>query len=223
MLEEVPADLLLQDFGLSITAGAVSGIGILDRNSEIILGGQAVIVDYMVTCRTDQFGALQYGSGIAVDGISYTVRHEPLKLADGRYCSIPLERLEIQNGTVPPAVIGGPSLNIPETVVIPEPRVGDDWPIFLTDYNITLTEVRCLVSGTGSPSVTMQVVYDPLLNAVGTAATAELVVNDLDDGQLATIVNQPIPANNQVRVKISATTGTVKYVVIYPKASIAVP
>ena len=44
MLEEVPADLLLQDFGLSITAGAVSGIGILDRNSEIILGGQVVMV-----------------------------------------------------------------------------------------------------------------------------------------------------------------------------------
>jgi hypothetical protein len=96
MLEEVPADLLLQDFGLSATAGAVSGIGILDRNSEIILGGQVVMVDYMLTCRTDQFGALQYGSGIIVGGVSYTVRHEPLKLADGLYCSIPLERVEAE-------------------------------------------------------------------------------------------------------------------------------
>jgi hypothetical protein len=96
MLEEVPADLLLQDFGLSASAGAVSGLGILDRNSEIILGGQVVMVDYMLTCRTDQFGALQYGSGIIVGGVSYTVRHEPLKLADGLYCSIPLERVEAE-------------------------------------------------------------------------------------------------------------------------------
>lgn len=93
MLEEVPADLLLQDFGLSVTAGAVSGIGILDRNSEIILGGQVVMVDYMLTCRTDQFGELQYGADITVDEIGYRVRHEALRLSDGRYCSIPLELL----------------------------------------------------------------------------------------------------------------------------------
>jgi hypothetical protein len=98
MLEEVPADLLLQDFGLSITAGAVSGIGILDRNSEIILGGQVVMVDYMVTCRTGQFGTLQYGSAIIIDGVRYNVRHEALRLADGLYCSIPLELSEFQGG-----------------------------------------------------------------------------------------------------------------------------
>ena len=84
MLEEVPADLLLQDFGLSATAGAVSGIGILDRNSELILGGQVVMVDYMLTCRTDQFGTLQYGDDIIIDGVRYDVRHEALRLADGR-------------------------------------------------------------------------------------------------------------------------------------------
>ena len=97
MLEEVPADLLLQDFGLSATAGAVSGLGILDRNSELILGGQVVMVDYMLTCRTDQFGMLQYGDTIVVDGVRYDVRHEALRLADGRYCSIPLELSEIQD------------------------------------------------------------------------------------------------------------------------------
>jgi len=102
MLEEVPADLLLQDFGLSAIAGAVSGLGILDRNSELILGGQVVMVDYMLTCRTDQFGALQYGDDIIIDGANYKVRHEALKLADGLYCSIPLE-LSLEPVEPPPA------------------------------------------------------------------------------------------------------------------------
>lgn len=100
MLEEVPADLLLQDFGLSVTAGTISGLGILDRNSEIILGGQVVMVDFMVTCRTDLFGWLQYGARIRVGDERFTVRHEALKLADGRYCSIPLELSDYQGDGV---------------------------------------------------------------------------------------------------------------------------
>lgn len=92
-LGQIDDDLFLSDFGASVTAGAISGIGILDKNSELILQGQVVMVDYALTCRTALFGALQYGASVAVGSDSYKVIHEPLQFADGVFCVVPLERL----------------------------------------------------------------------------------------------------------------------------------
>jgi hypothetical protein len=93
MLEQVDQDLLLQDFGLSVTAGAVSGLGILDRHSDVILDGQIVTVNYSLIVRTDQFGDLNYGDTITVGTDSYKVEHEPLRIADGMYSAVVLEFL----------------------------------------------------------------------------------------------------------------------------------
>jgi hypothetical protein len=93
MLEQVDQDLLLQDFGLSVTAGAVSGLGILDRHSDVILDGQIVTVNYSLIVRTDQFGDLNYGDTITVSTDSYKVEHEPLRIADGMYSVVVLELL----------------------------------------------------------------------------------------------------------------------------------
>lgn len=92
VLQQIDDDLLLADFGVSVTAGAVSGIGILDQNSELILQGQVVMVDYALTCKTELFGGLQYGAAITVAGQAYKVLHEPLRFADGRFCIVPLEK-----------------------------------------------------------------------------------------------------------------------------------
>lgn len=76
--------------GVSVTAGAVSGTGLLDQNSELVIDGQVVSVDYALTCATALFGSLQYGDAITVAGASYTVRHEPMRLGDGSDCVVPL-------------------------------------------------------------------------------------------------------------------------------------
>ncbi len=91
-LQQIDDDLLLADFGVSVTAGAVSGIGILDQNSEIILQGQVVIADYTLTCKTSQYGNLRYGDTLTAGGQAYKVIHEPLRFADGRFCVVPLEK-----------------------------------------------------------------------------------------------------------------------------------
>jgi hypothetical protein len=93
MLIEVDQDLLLQDFGLSVIAGAVSGLGILDRHSDVILDGQIVTVDHSLIVRTDQFGSLHYGDTIIVGAENYKVEHEPLRIADGVYSVVVLELL----------------------------------------------------------------------------------------------------------------------------------
>ena len=49
MLIDDPS-LYLADFGVTIVAGAVTGLGILDMPSEILLDNQIVSTDYTVTC-----------------------------------------------------------------------------------------------------------------------------------------------------------------------------
>jgi hypothetical protein len=94
MIQEISDDFLLADFGSSVTAGAVVGLGVMDRASQIMMNDQVVTVDYAITARTDLFGGLQYGAQVVHEGLTYKLQHEPLKLADGRFCVMVLEKLE---------------------------------------------------------------------------------------------------------------------------------
>ena len=94
MIQEVSDDFLLSDFGSSVTAGAVVGLGIMDRASQIIMNDNVVTVDYALTVKTDLFGDLQYGDQVQHEGQTYRLQHEPLRLADGRFCVMVLEKVE---------------------------------------------------------------------------------------------------------------------------------
>jgi hypothetical protein len=94
MIQEIPDDFLLADFGSSVTAGAVVGLGWMDRDSQVIRNDQVISVEYALTVRTDLFGALTYGAQVAHKGSTYKLLHEPLKQADGRFCVMVLEKLE---------------------------------------------------------------------------------------------------------------------------------
>jgi len=94
MIQEIPDDFLLADFGSSVTAGAVVGLGVMDRTSQIIMNDQVITVDYALTVRTDQFGGLQYGDQVQHEGQTYKLQHEPLRQADGRFCVMVLELVE---------------------------------------------------------------------------------------------------------------------------------
>jgi len=86
------ASLYLADFGVSVIAGAVSGLGLLDQNSQMVIGDQVVTIDYGLTCEVALFGSLSYDESISVDGNSYKVRHEPMRLDDGTFCIVPLAK-----------------------------------------------------------------------------------------------------------------------------------
>jgi hypothetical protein len=66
----------------------------MDRASQIIMNDNVVTVDYALTVRTDQFGSLQYGDLVQHDGLVYRLQHEPLRLADGRFCVMVLEIID---------------------------------------------------------------------------------------------------------------------------------
>ena len=88
--EDLSVFLDLNGFGVPVTAGAVSGVGILDQNSELILGGELTIIDYLLTVPTATFGSLGYGDAITVDGVSYKCETQPQRFDDGTFCRVPL-------------------------------------------------------------------------------------------------------------------------------------
>ena len=90
--EDLSVFLDLNGFGVPVVAGAVSGVGILDQNSELILGGEITIIDYLLTVPTATFGSLGYGDAITVDGASYKVETQPQRFDDGTFCRVPLVR-----------------------------------------------------------------------------------------------------------------------------------
>lgn len=84
--------LFLNDFGVTVTSGAVSGMGILDMPSQIVADGMVLTTDYRLTVRTSEFGGLIYGAPVTVDGVNYQVR-EAMKIDDGQFTELMLTRL----------------------------------------------------------------------------------------------------------------------------------
>lgn len=79
--------------GVPVLWGAVSGEGILEQNTEMIIGDQVLSVEYALhNLPAAQFGAMAHGDAITVDGVTYTVRHAPMLVGDGRFCLVALSR-----------------------------------------------------------------------------------------------------------------------------------
>ena len=81
----------LYDFGVNCTAGAVTGLGILDMPSQIIANDMVLSTDYMLTARASDFGNLVYGNAITVASVAYTVRETRL-IDDGSFVEIALQK-----------------------------------------------------------------------------------------------------------------------------------
>lgn len=110
--------VFLADFGVPISAGSASGLGILDMPSEMIADGVVLTTDYKVTCLASLFGDLQYGAGVNVDGLPYTVRNVEL-LDDGKFCDLMLQRSATPVlAAVSPAVLDGDGVDTESVVIL---------------------------------------------------------------------------------------------------------
>jgi len=90
--EDLTAFLNTAEFAVSVTAGSVSGLGILDMPSEIIADGVVLTTDYKLTCEASKFGDLLHGDAVTVDGTNYTVRNTAL-IDDGAFCEVMLQKV----------------------------------------------------------------------------------------------------------------------------------
>lgn len=93
-------DIFLADFGVTVTNGIVTGVGVLDMPSEMIADGVVLTTDYKLTVKTSDFGGLLYGDGLTVNGVNYTVRNAML-VDDGSFTELSLMKI------APPAAAPG--------------------------------------------------------------------------------------------------------------------
>jgi hypothetical protein len=85
-------DVFLADFGVSVTAGAITGVGLFDMPTQVVADGMVLTSDYTLTAKTSDFGGVSYGDAITVDGTAYQVR-EVRRLDDGKFCEIGLSKV----------------------------------------------------------------------------------------------------------------------------------
>lgn len=115
--------VFLNDFGVSVTAGPVSGLGILDMPTQIIAAGQVLSTDYALTCRADQFGHLLYGDSVTANGTAFSVRETRL-LDDGAFVELSLSKLA-PDATAPGSNPAAFTLNDLNDVEITSPTAGE--------------------------------------------------------------------------------------------------
>jgi hypothetical protein len=101
------------------------------------------------------------------------------------------------------------NLELPKSISITAPVVGDDFTLFRADTDVTLTAVLAVLQGTSSPSVTFVIKYAPDRTASGTAATISTTVTSTTTGTSVALDQMPIPADSFVWLEISAVSGTV--------------
>ena len=71
--------------------GAIQGEGLLRKNTELVIQGQAVVVDAVIeNLPFSVFGELKYGDPLTVAGDTYFVEYGVMRFEDGAYCRIPL-------------------------------------------------------------------------------------------------------------------------------------
>ena len=85
--------VFLADFGLSVSSGGVSGLGILDMPGALTADGMAISTDYTLRCESSKFGGLLYGDEMSIAGVTYQVREVRL-IDDGTFSEITLMRLD---------------------------------------------------------------------------------------------------------------------------------
>lgn len=116
-------DVFLADFGVSVTAGSVSGVGILDMPSQIVADGMVLTTDYVLTCRASQFGHLLYGDSVTANGTAFSVRETRL-LDDGAFVELALSKIA-PDATAPGSNPAAFTLNDLNDVEITSPTAGE--------------------------------------------------------------------------------------------------
>lgn len=111
-------DLFFSFGASSVSAGAVSGLGLLMMPGEIIADGMVMTTDYELTVKTSEFGNLEYGAGIVVDAVPYTVRN--VKPVDDGRLSIVQMQATVAPQVLPasPAVLDGDGTDTESEVLL---------------------------------------------------------------------------------------------------------
>jgi hypothetical protein len=85
-------DCFFSDFAVDVSAGGITGKGILDEPTSVMAGDQIIMIDRVLYCKNSLFGTLVGGDSITVNSVNYKVRTNEKDL-DGLTCQISLEKV----------------------------------------------------------------------------------------------------------------------------------
>jgi hypothetical protein len=99
----------------------------------------------------------------------------------------------------------------PKAVSIAQPTSSENVMLFFTNVSLTLAQIRSVVRGSSSPSITFTLRYGTDRSASGTeVVTGGTVCSNTTSGVATTsFTNATIPANNFVTLRTTASSGVV--------------
>lgn len=78
--------------GVPVTWGAVQSEGMLRKGGELVINGQAEVVETILdNLPTALFGSLVHGDLLTADGNTYEVTYDPSPMGDGAFCRVILQ------------------------------------------------------------------------------------------------------------------------------------
>ena len=87
--QDIP--FLLQDTGVPVVIGGVSGVGLLDENDQVLVsdrnGGEVLVPMTTLTVQSSAFPSMRIDTAVTVNGTNYTIR-ERLKTGDAALTKI---------------------------------------------------------------------------------------------------------------------------------------
>jgi hypothetical protein len=97
-------DLFFADFGVSFTAGAISGICIKDMSGFGILDDRIVDPGHVVLVKTSAFNNLFSGISATVAGQPFTIK-DAMPIEDGAFSLVALKEIDLPS--VPVLILDG--------------------------------------------------------------------------------------------------------------------
>jgi hypothetical protein len=87
--QDIP--FLLQDTGVPVAVGGVSGVGLLDENDQVLVsdrnGGEVLVPMTTLTVQSSAFPSMRIDTAVTANGTNYTIR-ERLKTGDAALTKI---------------------------------------------------------------------------------------------------------------------------------------
>lgn len=144
-----------------------------------------------------------------------------VSLAIAEYATTPTPNDAVAGGLIWSTTVGAPLAwngsawirAVPghKTIAIENPTNAENISFFFTKHAMVLSEIRSILKGSSTPSVTFSIRYGTDRSGAGTeVVTSGITVTSTTTGQVTTSFNNgTIPANNFVWITTSAKSGTV--------------